>query len=40
MEKRLHISAESPKEDFNDTVFQHFMDKLRSQCTLICFLVY
>ena len=23
LENQLHISTESPKEDFNDTVFQH-----------------
>ena len=29
LENRLHISTESPKEDFNDTVFQHFVDELK-----------
>ena len=33
LENRLHISTESPKEDFNDTVFQHshgwVMDELK-----------
>ena len=26
---RLHISKESPKEGFNGTVFQHFLDELK-----------
>ena len=26
MENYRHISTESPKEGFNDTVFQHFVD--------------
>ena len=29
LENRFHISTESPKEGFNDTVFQHFVDKLK-----------
>ena len=29
LENWLHISIESPKEGFNDTVFQHFVDELR-----------
>ena len=29
LENRLHISRESPKEGFNDTVFQHFVDELK-----------
>ena len=29
LEHRLHISTKSPKEAFNDTVFQHFMDELK-----------
>ena len=29
LENWFHISTESPKEGFNDTVFQHFMDKLK-----------
>ena len=29
MENQLHISTESPKECFNDTVFHHFMDELK-----------
>ena len=29
MENQLHISAESPKEAFNDTVFQYFVDELK-----------
>ena len=29
MENRLHISTESPKEAFNDTFFQHFVDELK-----------
>ena len=29
LENRLHISRESPKEGFNDTVFQRFMDELK-----------
>ena len=28
-ENQLHISTESPKEDFNDTVFWHFVDELK-----------
>ena len=39
LENRLHISTESPKEGFNDTVFQHYMDKLRhcnSKCGWTC----
>ena len=33
LENQFHISTESPKEDFNDTVFQHFVDKLK-HCNL------
>ena len=29
VENRLHISTESPKECFNYTVFQHFVDELK-----------
>ena len=29
LENRLHISTENPKEGFNDTVFQHFVDELK-----------
>ena len=29
MENYCHISTESPKEGFNDTVFQHFVDELK-----------
>ena len=29
LECRLHISNESPKECFNDTVSQHFVDELK-----------
>ena len=29
VENRLHISTKSPKEDFTDTVFQHFVDELK-----------
>ena len=29
LENRLHISTESPKEDFDDTVFQHSVDELK-----------
>ena len=29
MENQLHISTESPKECFNDTVFHHFADELK-----------
>ena len=29
LENVLYISKESPKEDFSDTVFQHFMDELK-----------
>ena len=25
----LHASTESPKEDFNDTVFQHLVNELK-----------
>ena len=28
-ENWLNISTESPKEGFNETVFQHFMDELK-----------
>ena len=29
VENRLHISTKSPKEDFTDTVCQHFVDELK-----------
>ena len=29
VENQLHISTESPKECFNYTVFQHFVDELK-----------
>ena len=29
LQNRLYISTEIPKEDFNDTVFQHFVDELK-----------
>ena len=29
LENRLYISTKSLKEGFNDTVFQHFVDKLK-----------
>ena len=29
LENRLHISTESPKEDFDDTDFQHSVDELK-----------
>ena len=29
LENRFHISIESPKEVFNDTVFQNFMNELK-----------
>ena len=29
LENWLHISTESPKEGFDDTVFQHFLDELK-----------
>ena len=29
LENPLHISRESPKEGFNDTIFQHFMDETK-----------
>ena len=29
LENQFHISTESPKEGFSDTVFQHFVDKLK-----------
>ena len=29
LENWLHFSTESPKEGFNDTVFQHFIDELK-----------
>ena len=29
LENRLHISTENPKEGFNDTAFQHFVDELK-----------
>ena len=31
LENQLHISIGSPKEGFDDIVFQHFMDELK-QC--------
>ena len=31
LENRLHISTEIPKEGFNDTVFQNFMDESKHQ---------
>ena len=30
LENPLHISTESPKEGFNDTVCQHFVYKLKN----------
>ena len=32
LENQLRISVESPKEGFNDTVFQHLVDELK-HCT-------
>ena len=29
LKNQPHISKESPKEDFNNTVFQHFVDELK-----------
>ena len=29
LQNRLYISTEIPKEGFNDTVFQHFVDELK-----------
>ena len=29
LENQLHISTESPKEGFNDSVFQHFVYELK-----------
>ena len=29
LENQLHISTESPKESFNDTIFQHLVDELK-----------
>ena len=29
MENQLYILTESPKEDFNDIIFQHFVDELK-----------
>ena len=29
LENRLSISAKSPEEGFNDTVFQHFVDEIK-----------
>ena len=29
LENQLYISTKSQKEGFNDTVFQHFVDKLK-----------
>ena len=29
LENRFHIAIENPKEGFNDTIFQHFVDKLK-----------
>lgn len=29
LENGLHISTEIPKEDFNDNVFQYFVDELK-----------
>ena len=33
LENKLNISTESPKEVFNDTVFQYFVDELK-HCNL------
>ena len=33
LENQLFISTESPKEGFNDTVLQHFLDELK-HCNL------
>ena len=30
LENRLHISTKIPKEGFNDTIFQHFVNKLKN----------
>ena len=30
LENCLHTSTENPKEDFNDTVFQHLVNELKS----------
>ena len=33
LEDRLNISTEIPKEGFNDTAFQHFVDELKQFCS-------
>ena len=35
LEHRLHISKESPKEGFNDTLFRHSVDELK-YCNWTC----
>ena len=38
LENRLHISTEIPKEGFNDTVFQNFIDESKHQFQYFLFL--
>ena len=38
LENRLHILRESPKEGFNDTVFQHFVQHLQLLVSVFLFL--
>ena len=36
LENQLHISTESPKEGFNDSFFQHFVDELKHKFKYFC----
>ena len=36
LENQLHISTGSPKENFNDNVFQHFVDELVMVFLCLC----